>query len=142
MTDDHDRIDLSIDVDVAVSSAWDFVSEPGWFINEGELVEHDVTWDGSTATVVDRNHGKFQFRREASDPPRYLADRGVHPEEGDPVRLVEFWIVDKGQTVTIRVVESGFASMPVPVDEQLAQYEQNTRTWQHQLELARDRLRA
>ena len=133
---------MSVDVDAAVSAAWDFVSEPGWFINEGELVEHDITWDGSTATVVARDHGRFQFRREASDPPSYLADRGIDPEHDDPVRLVEFWIVDNGQSATIRVVESGFASMPVPVDEQIAQYEQNTRTWQQQLALARHRLRA
>ncbi|MGH3502692.1 MAG: hypothetical protein ACRDQA_17635, partial [Nocardioidaceae bacterium] len=55
-------------------------------------------------------------------------------------RLVEFSIADGAGVVTVRVVESGFASMQASVEEQLAQYEQNTKTWKHQLELARERL--
>lgn len=53
--------------------------------------------------------------------------------------LIEFWIVGEESPVTIRVAESGSPSMPVPVAEQSAQYEQDTRTWQDHLELARDR---
>lgn len=141
MSEGHDRIDLCIDATTELSSAWNLVSEPGWFINEGELVEHEVTWDDDIATVVDRDHGAFRFRREATDGSGYMADRGIDAE-GEGIRLVEFWIRENGSAVTIRVVESGFASMPVPVDEQIAQHEQNTRTWQHQLELARERLEA
>ncbi|MBR7744775.1 hypothetical protein KC207_15875 [Phycicoccus sp. BSK3Z-2] len=137
---DHDRIDLTVTIDgTNVPAAWELVSEPGWYINEGRLVEHDIAWDADVATVVDRDHGEFSFQRETSDPPHYLADRAVDDGTASS-RLVQFWVEDCGTAVTIRVVESGFASMPIPVDEQTAQHAQNTKTWRHQLDLARDRL--
>lgn len=136
--DGHDRIDLRAIVDASAEQAWAFVSEPGWYINEGTLVDHEITWNGLEVTVVDADHGSFVLRREAVDPPRYSRDSGTVNEHGD-VREVEFW-VSPGPPVELRVVESGFASMHIPVEDQRAQHDQNTRTWRQQLELAQNRL--
>ena len=137
-TDNHDRIDLRVIVDASVEQAWAFVSEPGWYINEGALVDHEISWNDSEVTVVDADHGRFVLRREAVDPPRYLRDSSTVNEHGD-VRRVEFW-VSAGLPGELRVVETGFASMHGSVEDQRAQHEQNTRTWRRQLELAQQRL--
>ncbi len=76
-TNGHDRIDLRAIVDASVEQAWVFVSEPGWYINEGSLADHEITWNGAEATVVDLDHGSFVLHREAVDPPLYLRDSGT-----------------------------------------------------------------
>lgn len=90
--------------------------------------------------VTDPSHGSFTFEVESLEPPDYAAYRGLNADEQGSSRLVEFWVTGEADGVTVRVVESGFASMQVPVDDQIAQYEQNTKTRKHQLELARERL--
>ena len=40
----------------------------------------------------------------------------------------------------VRLIESGFTAMDAPLEEQLAQFDQNIKTWRHQLQLAKERL--
>lgn len=140
-SDNHDRIELEAHIATTVDDAWALISEPGWFINSGQLVHHDIEWrDQRTAVVTDADHGTFTFKVEALEPPRHVAYRGQETDDQGGSRLVEFWVVPQQSDVVVRLVESGFASMAAPVTEQVAQFEQNTKTWQEQLEAAKDRL--
>ncbi len=140
-SDNHDRIELEAHIATTVDNAWALISEPGWFINSGQLVHHDIEWqDQRTAVVTDADHGTFTFKVEALEPPRHVAYRGLETDGQGGSRLVEFWIDPQQSDVVVRLVESGFASMAAPVAEQVAQFEQNTKTWQQQLAAAKERL--
>jgi len=141
LTVDHDRIDLDVAINTTVDAAWALVGEPGWFINDGQLTSHTVEWQGEARVrVTDPTHGAFTFEVEELEPPRYAAIRGLDADQKGGSRLVEFWVTGRAGGVGVRVVESGFASMQASIEEQIAQYEQNTKTWKRQLDLARERL--
>ena len=142
MAEVDDEIDLEVLVRAAVDDAWSLVGEPGWFVNEGQLVDHRVDWsaDMGSATVTDPDHGTFTFAVDAWDPPRHAAYRAPVPQQGDDERRVKFWLKPEGDRVRIRVIESGFSAMHVPDEEKAAQYEQNHKTWTQQLRLAKEHL--
>ncbi len=140
-SDNHDRIELKAHIATTVDDAWALISEPGWFINSGQLGHHDIKWeDQRTAIVTDADHGTFTFKVEALEPLRHVAYRGLETDGQGGSRLVEFWVVPQESDVVVQLVESGFASMAVPVTEQVAQFEQNTKTWQQQLMAAKESL--
>ena len=141
MNDDHHVIDLRVTVDCSVGEAWALVGEPGWFINDGALMPHTITWhDDDRVEVTDPDHGSFTFVVERHEPPHHLACRGLDVDGRGSTRLVELSVSEHDGRVSIRVVESGFASMAVSAAERVAQYEQNVETWRRQLTLARSRL--
>ncbi|WP_236864247.1 hypothetical protein [Brevibacterium daeguense] len=157
-----DRIERRTEISAPARTVWELISEPGWFINDGALVEHrlDDRGDGVTA-VHDPVHGEFLIRTETLDPPRYAAFRWIaEPPDPDhdpagsgadgadrgapgqsappPSTLVEFWIEEAGDaTCTLRVVESGFSSLPGSEAERRRQVEENTQGWEEELALAR-----
>jgi len=92
--DNHDRIELEAHIATTVDDAWAFISEPRWFINSGQLVDHDIEWrDQRTAVVTDADHGTFTFKVEAFEPSRHVAYRGLEADGQGGSRLVEFWVV-------------------------------------------------
>ncbi|WBB58122.1 ATPase [Streptomyces sp. WMMC500] len=111
-----DRIARQIDIDAPAERVWDLVVRPGWYINEGEVLdEPDVRYEGDVAVVRDANLGEFRFRTVELDKPRYAAFRWLgtpHRNESKNSTLVEFWIDERpGGGVTLRVVESGFSDL-------------------------------
>lgn len=143
MSDTKDRIERQIDIDASAERVWSLVSQPGWWINNGEIVDHKIERVGDLDVVHDPDHGAFPIRTERLDPPRYaafrwMADRDDRSGEG-PSTLTEFWIDDhEGRTgVTLRVVESGFSSLDVSAEEQRKRIEENTEGWELELAAAR-----
>lgn len=129
------RIELGVVVEASVEEAWAFVSEPGWYVNDGRVIDHSIVWDGADAAVTDPGHGTFVVHRETFDPPWYVRDRIVdgHGE----VRRVEFWIVP-GPHLELVVAESGLTpATSERAEDRRAWWEQHSRAWRHQLDLAR-----
>lgn len=140
---DDDRIVQSIDIAAPASRVWDLVSEPGWFVNDGALVPHALDRDGDLIRLHDEVHGLFVLRVVALEPPRYAAFRWyLSADDPDgPSTLVEFRIDDVTPTsVTLTVVESGFASLPGDAAERRRRLDENTTGWELELALARDAL--
>lgn len=136
-----DRIERSIRINATADRVWRIVSEPGWWINNGELAAHRID-DKADGTVVvhDPTHGAWQIGVERLEPPRYAAFRWLGREDDDgPVEgantLTEFWIEDDADGVTLRVVESGFDA--IPVAEREAYLRRNTSGWEKELAAAR-----
>ena len=76
-------------------------------------------------------------RVERVEPPRVFAYRWasrteVEPEEGTST-LVEFFLEPDARGTRLRVVESGFAALDVPVDEQERKAKGNVDGWDHEL---------
>jgi uncharacterized protein YndB with AHSA1/START domain len=112
--DDTDRIEREITVDAPIGRVWLLVSEPGWWIGDGDRSSQTVTRDGDLAIVDDPKYGRYPVLTVASDPPRYVAFRSTEDGEDphvDPSSLVEFFLTERDGGTVLRVVESGFAHL-------------------------------
>lgn len=143
MTEELDRIERQIDIAAAAHRVWSLISEPGWYINDDAIREHRIERSDDVAIVHDPVHGAFAFRTVTLEPPKYAAFRWVaDPEQVDgPSTLVEFWIDETGsESVVLRVVESGFASLPGDAAERRRKFDDNTEGWISELDVARRHL--
>lgn len=143
-----DRIEREIAIDATSTRVWDLIARPGWWINEGEVVDLPTDVEGDVATVRHPAYGAFRIQTVALEEPRYAAYRwlggaadGAEQRSGAEATarsLVEFWILEQAAGgVLLRVVESGIASLPGGPDAQRATYEENERGWRQELEAAK-----
>jgi uncharacterized protein YndB with AHSA1/START domain len=130
-----DRIEKSIDIAAPADRVFEFVSEPGWFINDGEYRAHEIERDGDVSLVRDPVHGDFGILTVALEPPGRAAFRWVG--EGAGSTLVEFSVEAHDGGTRLSVVESGFASLPGSDADRRAAYEGNSQGWDIELEVAR-----
>lgn len=141
-----DEIVRSIRIEAGAQAVYDLISEPGWFINDGEYREHDITVDGSTATVVDPVHGEFSIGIVELDPPHRAVYRWLGGEAGSledhPANTVEFTIEPQGDGVELTVRETGFASISADAAQRRRTFEENTKGWVEELAVAKDRVEA
>lgn len=143
-----DRIERSIEINASAEKVWELIAEPGWFINEGEIREHRIDYQGDLAIVHDSKWGTYAIRTLANEPPRYIAFQWLRGDASDPATqevgtTVEFWIderVDGG--VVLRVAESGFANLSPDAEEVRKEFEGNTEGWEIELAAAKKRLEA
>ncbi|WP_432562412.1 SRPBCC domain-containing protein [Kineococcus sp. SYSU DK003] len=132
---DTDRIEREITIAASAERVWELVSRPGWFVNDGELRDHELRVEGDVTVVVDPVHGEFRLRTETLEPPRYAAFRWLGEDGGST--LVEFHVADREGGVLLRVVESGFDSLPGTDVERRERLAENTEGWVQELDLAR-----
>jgi len=135
----EDAITTSIDITADLGRVWDFVSEPGWWINDGTLGGHRVERDGDECTVHDPDLGAFAVGVVALEPRR----RAVftwHPGGDDvPRTTVELTLEAREDgVVRVTVVETGFAAMSAPAHAR--NYDENVSGWSEALHLALVRL--
>ncbi|MCD2118407.1 MULTISPECIES: SRPBCC family protein [Rhodococcus] len=143
MTDELDRIERDITIDAPVDRVWTLVAEPGWYINDNEWTEHRLEHDGDLTTVHDPVHGAFVFRTVTLDEPHYAAFRWLadHTDPDSPSTLVEFRLTALDtDTTELRVTETGFDSLPGDASERRTRFEENSRGWTTELEIAKHHL--
>jgi uncharacterized protein YndB with AHSA1/START domain len=135
-----DRIEREILIDAPVETVWRLVSEPGWWIGDGDRSGHVVTREEDLVVVDDPRYGRFPVLPVSTDAPRHVSFRSAYPGE-DPrevaTTLVEFFLAEKDGGTLLRVVESGFASLDVPAERRAKQVEDNTGGWEFQLGVAK-----
>jgi uncharacterized protein YndB with AHSA1/START domain len=138
-TDDVlDRIERTIDIDASAEKVWSLVARPGWWINDQEVDPDPVLRkDGDYDVLVHPKHGEFRLQTLRSEPPRHVAYHWVDNVAPEAGTTVEFWIEDRADGVTLRVVESGFSGLKKDRAAIAHQVEENTRGWQIELEAAR-----
>ncbi|MDT0327877.1 SRPBCC domain-containing protein [Nocardiopsis lambiniae] len=140
MIDDIDRIERAIDIDASVTRVWALITRPGWFINDGAIIDHAIERDGDIDIVRDPVHGDFRIRTEKLDPHRYAAFRWLD-DDTDASTLVEFHLDElPAGGVRLRVVESGFATLGGTEAYRRRRFEQNAQGWEIELAAARDHL--
>ncbi|HEY9424377.1 MAG TPA: SRPBCC domain-containing protein [Microterricola sp.] len=142
--DEIDSIERSIDIDASAERVWQLISVPGWFINSGTVIDHEIRQEDGYVVVIDPKHGEFPLRTVRLDPPRYAAFRwftipgaDASQEHSTSATLVEFWITERDGGVTLRVLESGFASLPIDAEKRRIAVDQNTEGWELELAAAR-----
>ncbi|MGX1598284.1 SRPBCC domain-containing protein [Dietzia maris] len=143
-TDDvPDEIVRSIRIDAEAQTVWGIVSEPGWFINDGEWSEHEITTEGDVSRVVDPVHGEFSIRTVELDPPRRAVFRWLGGQVGSvdefPSNTIEFTVEPQGAGVVLTVRETGFAGLSSDAVVRRQRFEENSAGWETELDLARRR---
>jgi uncharacterized protein YndB with AHSA1/START domain len=142
----QDRIEREIDINASADKVWGLISRPGWWINEGTVVDHPQEKSDDLDIVRHPEYGEFPIRTVKLDPPRYAAFRwepGTQKRTGgEQSTLTEFWIEDRDGGVVLKVVESGFASLVMSDVERRKLIDGNTEGWSVELDAARTYLEA
>lgn len=142
-SDELDRIERQIDIDTDAQRVWALISEPGWWINDGEIVSNPIVERrGAWVVLRDAVHGAFAVQTVRFEPPRYAAFRWKPGETLDATAttLVEFRVSERPGGVRLLVVESGFAALGDDRAAALARREENTKGWETELSAAQARL--
>jgi uncharacterized protein YndB with AHSA1/START domain len=136
-----DAIEREIVIDAPPSVVWSIVTEAqhlaGWFSDEAEI---DLR-SGGRMLLTWRRHGSYEGRVETVDPPRLFAFRW-QTREGEfsetNSTLVVVTLEAKGTGTRLRVVESGFATLPLPDDARARYADENSRGWITELDELRN----
>lgn len=131
-----DTIERSITIDAPLNRVWELVSRPGWWINDGEIRDHEIAIEGGVASVRDPEHGLFRIEIVELRQPEYAGYRWLAgsngPEDGAARTLVEFFVSGTDGAVRVRVVESGWAAAP-DTDRVRNDYAENEAGWDLEL---------
>lgn len=103
------HIEGAVRISAPAHEAWELISRPGWWVNDGRIREHEITSDGDRHTVTDPVHGTFALTVEDRLDGEFIAYRWEGFEgSDDPRTLTQFW-VDPLDDVScmVRMLESG-----------------------------------
>jgi uncharacterized protein YndB with AHSA1/START domain len=141
-----DTIERHIEIAAPIHRVWALVSEPGWWINEGEIRQHRLEQREGHVVVHDETHGAFPIETIELREPVYASFRWLssedeeHGDEHIPT-VVEFTLEPSDHGVIVRVVETGFAEGGVADDAaRAAAHRDNTEGWKIELAAARGHL--
>ncbi|AYY13906.1 serine/threonine-protein kinase BRI1-like 1 [Actinobacteria bacterium YIM 96077] len=135
----QDRIEQQVVIDAPVARVWKLVTEPGWWIGDGNDRTGQRRYrDGDLDVVEDPRFGRFPVRTETTEPQHYVSYRWASTFPGEDLRpdnstLVEFWLSEHDGGTLLRVVESGFASLAVPDEARERSVNGNIEGWVEQL---------
>ena len=133
-----DSIERTILIAAPIERVWDIVTTPEhmgrWFGDAG--AEIDLR-PGGEMTMSWEEHGTVHARIERVEPERLFSYRwapypdpgGKEPVEGNST-LVEFTLAPEGDATRLRVVESGFAALAAPAEQQRKLREGNVEGWE------------
>lgn len=138
MSDMFNRIEREVAINASAQRVWELVAEPGWYINDKNFANHEITYDGDVATVCDDQYGEFKLTIVQLDEPRYAAFRWhIEPDVSSSSTLVEFWVTPHASGVMLKVVGSGFESLSEPEVNRRSRFDEHSAGWVHELDLAR-----
>ncbi|PXY31829.1 SRPBCC family protein [Prauserella muralis] len=133
-----DRIERDILVHAPAERVWAKLVEFFWVDDGGRRGTEPRA--GERFVASSREWGEFPITIEKSEPHRYLAYRwasafaGEEPDEGNST-LVEFTLADEADGTRLKVVETGFASLPE--EHRSRAFEDNSGGWTSQLDVLR-----
>lgn len=139
------EIRQNIEIAAPIEVVWRLVSEPGWWINDGELEPHEVSLsaeDDGTMIAEVRGHSAGVWRLIVVDlieneyaafrwAPHASADRDATGPTGST--LVEFTLRPASDRVVVEVVESGFDELAITAEKITANYDDNVEGWGQEL---------
>lgn len=144
--DATDRIEREITIDAPLDRVWHLVSEPGWWVPTAVELP-DVRTPGHRTVRESEKWGRFEVEVVAMRPRTYAAFRWASQFPGEPLKegyttLVEFFVepVPGSDSVSVTVVESGFAGLDADEAVRKAGVKDNTEGWR--LEMAELKQRA
>ncbi|WP_022867173.1 toxin [Schaalia vaccimaxillae] len=131
---DFDRVEGTVVIDAPLEKVWMMVSEPGWWINDGPLGDHEVTQgDDGVYTVVDPEAGEWLVEKADEDPMDVVSFRW-YPVAGDELpdehaTRVEISLSDEDGATAVHVEESGLSSVSDDEDEARQVWDDEAGLW-------------
>ncbi|WP_194832799.1 SRPBCC domain-containing protein [Nocardia sp. XZ_19_369] len=135
-----DKIEHEVDINASVARVWELVTDPGWWVGDGDRSGQSRRREGDFEVIEDPKYGRFPVRVETVQPQDYVSYRwasafpGAMPGDGNST-LVEFRLAERDGGTRVRVIESGFAALPLPDDERAKRAEENKGGWKMQLDV-------
>ncbi|WP_225732140.1 MULTISPECIES: SRPBCC domain-containing protein [unclassified Nocardia] len=133
-----DKIEHEVDIDASVARVWELVTDPGWWVGDGDRSGQNRWREGDFEIIEDPKYGRFPVRVEAMEPPHYISYRwassfpGALPGEGNST-LVEFRLAERDGGTRLRVTESGFAALNMSDEDRTKAFDGNVDGWKMQL---------
>lgn len=129
-----DRIENVVEINAPLDRVWQLVSSPGWWLGDGP----DGIQDPPASTKQ-----RYPVQSVESQPRDYCSFRWAPGTPGLALTdhnstLIEFFLAEDEGTVTVRVVESGFARLVLSAEDRAACFRDNTTGWQNQLSALRE----
>jgi uncharacterized protein YndB with AHSA1/START domain len=131
-----DAIEREIVIDAPPAVVWAIVTEArhlaGWFSDEAEIELRP----GGRISLTWHEHGTYEGRVETVEPPRLFAFRwqtreGEFSETNSTVVVMTIDAEEAG--TRLRVVESGFATLPWPEAARTRYADENAKGWLSEL---------
>ncbi|QWW19512.1 toxin [Schaalia sp. 19OD2882] len=136
--EDHDVVEVDALVDAPLEAVWALVSEPGWWVNDGPVGDHEC-WvdDEGLHHVSDPEAGEWLVQRAESDPMDLAAFRW-YPLAGDEfpedrTTRVEVSLSEERGRVAVHVEESGLSGVSEDEDEARTAWEDARGLWEDAL---------
>ena len=117
-----DSVEADVLIDTTIENAWALVSEPGWWINDGPLGDHDVEHgDDGLYHVTDPEAGTWLVEKLDEDP-------------------IEVSLSEEKGKIALHVEESGIAALSDDEDEAYQLWEDEAGLWDQAVDSAKDYL--
>ena len=145
--DDLDRVETDVVVDCDIEAAWALVSEPGWWVNDGPLGDHEVSLgDDGIYRVSDPDAGDWLIEKADEDPMDVVAFRW-YPIASDELpdeyaTRVEISLSEEGDSVSVHIEESGLSSVSDDEDEARQMWDDEAGMWAEALDAIKAHLEA
>ena len=138
----QDKIEAKVQIQAPLEQVWSLVSTPGWWINDGSIVEHKISQVGNKAVLIDPVHGQFTLLILESLLQEQIRYRWACEGDAAPAPIsteIAFFLLPKDDGTQLQVIESGFAAAQ---DKQRAYrlFQENSQGWNQELELAKAHL--
>lgn len=133
-----DAFEREVTVHAPVEDVWAVVSAPGWWINDGTIVDHDADEDGGLFRVGDSASDAYLVDIVGLDEPDFAAFRwyplGTDEFPDERVTDVEISLTENPDGSTqVHVAESGFSHVADDPDVARQAWEDEGGSWDQQL---------
>ena len=145
--EDFDRVEVDCGIATSVEDVWAVVSEPGWWVNDGPVDDHEVTLDDEGIYhVTDPEAGEWLVEKADEDPMDVVAFRW-YPIASDElpdeyVTRVEISLSEEGDSVNVHIEESGLSSVSDDEDEARQMWDDEAGMWAEALDAIKAHLEA
>ena len=145
--EDFDRVEVDRGIAASVEDVWAVVSEPGWWVNDGPVDDHEVTLDGEGIYhVTDPEAGEWLVEKADEDPMDVVAFRW-YPIASDELpdeyaTRVEISLSEEGDSVSVHIEESGLSSVSDDEDEARQMWDDEAGMWAEALDAIKAHLEA
>lgn len=145
--EDFDRVEVDCGIATSVEDVWAVVSEPGWWVNDGPVDDHEVTLDDEGIYhVTDPEAGEWLVEKADEDPMDVIAFRW-YPIASDELpdeyaTRVEISLSEEGDSVSVHIEESGLSSVSDDEDEARQMWDDEAGMWAEALDAIKAHLEA
>ncbi|CRH60824.1 Uncharacterised protein [Chlamydia trachomatis] len=145
--EDFDCVEVDREIAASVEDVWAVVSEPGWWVNDGPVDDHEVTLDDEGIYhVTDPEAGEWLVEKADEDPMDVVAFRW-YPIASDELpdeyaTRVEISLSEEGDSVNVHIEESGLSSVSDDEDEARQMWDDEAGMWAEALDAIKAHLEA